>query len=173
MKLIIILLILVIVVVLILALAVILRGGVRGYQKYSGLESQRSSAKQSRDLGADRLKNAERQLVQAQRALSSRHEYERAQDIELLRRRLSTLSDRLRHATYGYSPLGSKNPIREAELVDLQRRDADTIEDAQRILELSESVRHSVANQETIDLSILESSLESLSTSLDRRGATN
>jgi len=80
---------------------------------YSGLEHQRAAAKQARDAGVDRLKEAERHLVQAQRELISHGQTKDAQAIERLRVRLSTAADRHRYATHGYAPLGSPNPIRE------------------------------------------------------------
>jgi hypothetical protein len=152
---------------------VVARWGRRSYQRYSGLERQRASAKQARDAGADRLKDAERHLIEAQQDLAARGEYSRAQDVERLRTRLSTLADRHRYATYGYAPLGSPNPVREAELAQLQQRDADVITDAQAITELAEGVRDRVRDGAVADLRPLEAALERLRAAMDRRKAVN
>jgi hypothetical protein len=152
---------------------VVVRGGLRGYQKYSGLEHQRGSAKQSREVGKARLKGAERNLVEAQRELASRGDYASAQSVERLRSKLSTLADRLRYATYGYSPIGSQNPVREAELADLQERDADTIGDAQRITDLALTVKDACTAGQTPDLQPLQLAVDQLADTLDRRRTTN
>jgi hypothetical protein len=149
------------------------RFGRRNYQRYSGLEHQRGAAKQARAAGADRLKGAERQLVEAQRELVMIGEHDGAQAIERLRTRLSTLADRLRHATYGYSPLGSPNPVREAELAELQERDAETITEAQGIVDLSEKVSSTARAGQVPDLEPLRAALEHLHATLDRRRAVS
>src|ERR1700722_2850917 len=113
------------------------RFGHRTYQRYSGLEHQRAAAKQSRDAGVDRLKDAERLLVRAQCDLIARGDHQNAQAIERVRVRLPTPADRHRYATYGYAPLHSPNPVQEAELAELQSRDAETISDAQMITDLA------------------------------------
>jgi hypothetical protein len=176
MKALVILLILGVIVVVgvgVLLAVVLLRGGQRTYQKYSGLDRQRTAAKQSRETGADRLKTAERHLVVAQRELVGRKEFTQSQEIERLRTQVSTLVDRLRHATYGYSPIGSANPIKEAELAELQERDSEMIIDAQAISELAEQVQSAAAAGESPDLGILSSALENLRATLDRRRAVN
>lgn len=66
------------------------------------------------------------------------------------------MADRHRHATYGYAPLGSPNPVRAAELADLHQRDADAIADAQVIDELAETVRDTVRAGGTPDLRSLQ-----------------
>lgn len=170
MKLAIILLLTLVILVLVAIAIIVLRFSRRSYQRYTGLERQRASAKQSRETGADRLKTAERYLIEAQRELVRRGEHGEAQEIEFLRTPLSTLADRLRHATYGYSPLGSPNPVREDELADLQQRDADTILDAQAIMDLTEQVRTTAQGGEIPDLEALRAALDRLRTSLDRRG---
>jgi len=173
MKLLLIVIALAVIVVLILLAIVLLRGGKRSYQKYSGMERQRGAAKQSRVAGADRLKNAERYLVEAQQQMVARGEYSSAQTLEAPRTRLSTLADRLRHATYGYSPIGSPNPIRETELAELQERDSDTISEAQAITELCKQVKLAASEDQPPDLKTLQFAVEHLMDSLDRRGAVS
>jgi hypothetical protein len=168
----------VILVILVLAVAaglgvVLLRGGRRTYQKYSGLERQRNAAKQSRETGADRIKTAERHLIEAQQELVGRKDFDKAKEIERLRTQLSTLADRLRHSTYGYSPVGSPNPIHEAELADLQDRDAAIISEADGINNLAEQVKTETENGEVPDLRTLKAALENLRTTLDRRRTVN
>lgn len=171
--------IVILVIVLLVALIVVLgllavvaaRWGRRSYQRYSGLERQRASAKQSRETGADRLKDAERQLIDSQRELAARGEHEQARAIEHLRVRLSTMADRHRHATYGYAPLHSPNPVQETELAELQQFDADLIGDAQEIVELAERVRATTRDAVAPDLEPLETALDRLHSTLDRRRA--
>ena len=173
MKTLVIVLIVLLLIAVIALVVVVVRYGLRSYQRYSGLERQRGSAKQSRNAGADRLKTAERYLVEAQRQLAERGEYSQTQPIERLRQRLSTLADRLRHATYGYAPLNSPNPIREAELAELQERDSETITESQSIVELAEDVSTAVRMGSEPDLEALRLALEHLQTTLDRRKAVN
>jgi hypothetical protein len=173
MKLLLIIIAIAVIVVLVLLAIVLLKGGRRTYQKYSGMERQRGAAKQSRVAGADRLKSAERKLVEAQRELSARGAYSDAQAIDRQRMRLSTQADRLRHATYGYSPVGSANPVREAELAQLQKRDADTIADAQALVDIADDICRAASDGQSPDLRPLKSSLDLLQESLDRRRAAS
>ena len=173
MKLLLIIIAIAVIVVLVLLAIVLLRGGRRSYQKYTGMERQRGAAKQSRVAGADRLKSAERKLVEAQRVLVGRGAYDEAQAVERQRMRLSTQADRLRHATYGYSPVGSTNPVHEAELAELQQRDADTIGDAQGIADIAENVCRAATEGLNPDLGPLKSSIDLLQESLDRRKAAS
>ncbi len=173
MKVLVIVLLVALVAVLGLLVVILVRGARRGYQRYTGLERQRDSAKQSRVAGADRLKSAERKLIEAQRQLGTWGAHTEAQSIERLRSRLSTLADRLRYATYGYSPLGSSNPVREGELAELQQRDADTIADAQAIRDLAEEICGRATDGETPDLGPLAAALDLLQESLDRRRAAS
>ncbi len=165
-------LLLVLIVGLVLAAVAAGRFGRRAYQRYSGLEHQRAAAKQSRDTGVDRLKDAERHLVQAQRELITRGQHQDAQAIERIRVGLSTVADRHRYATYGYAPLGSPNPIQESELAELQARDADTIADAQMITDLAAQVAGAASAGSTPDLQPLQAALDHLVSTLDRRKAT-
>ncbi len=169
MKIAIILLLLLVIVALVAAVVVL--WGRRLYQGYSGLEQQRGAAKLARDAGVDRLKEAERRLVTAQRALVARGETGPAQAIEQLRIRLNTAADRHRYATHGYAPLDSAHPLREAELAELQAHDANTIDDAQLIADLSQQIAASAAAPSIPDLAPLEQALDHLTTNLDRRKA--
>lgn len=147
------------------------RFGRRAYQRYSGLDHQRGAAKQSRDAGADRLKDAERHLVQAQRELITRGQHYEAQAVERLRVRLSTAADRHRYASYGYAPVGSPNPVQESELAELQARDAETITDAQMISDLASQASTTAAAGAAPDLGPLEAAVDQLVSTLDRRKA--
>lgn len=167
----IVILLVVLIVGLVLAAVAAGRFGRRSYQRYSGLEHQRASAKQSRDAGVDRLKDAERDLVRAQRELITRGQHQDAQAVERLRVRLSTAADRHRYATYGYAPLGSPNPLQEAELAELQARDADTITAAQMITDLAAQASTTAAEGTTPDLGPLEAAIDHLVATLDRRKA--
>jgi response regulator RpfG family c-di-GMP phosphodiesterase len=149
------------------------RYGKRTYQRFSGLERQRGAAKQARVAGTDRLKDAERQLVEAQRELVTHGDLATSQEIERLRKQLSTMADRLRYATYGYSPVGSADPIKEAELAELQERDADMITEAAAIYDLTEKVNSSTRAGESTDLEPLRAGLEHLRGLLDRRRTVN
>jgi hypothetical protein len=61
----------------------------------------------------------------------------------------------------------------EAELADLQRRDADTIADAQAIADLARIVRDAARDGDAPDLHPLQDALDELETTLDRRKAAN
>lgn len=80
---------------------------------------------------------------------------------------------RHRHAIYRYAHLGAPYLVREAELADLQRRDADTIADAQAIADLARIVRDAARDGDAPDLHPLQDALDELETTLDRRKAAN
>lgn len=165
-----ILLLVVVVIVAVVVLAVVLgRLGRRSHQRYSGLEQQRASGKQSREAGVDRLKQAERQLVDAQRALIDRGEHGPAQETERIRRRISTVADRQKSASYGYAPLGSPTPIQESELADLQAHDEAAVLDAETIVDLARTFAASVRAGDTPDLEPLRAAVQDFEDSLDRR----
>jgi hypothetical protein len=164
----------VVVVLLLIALLVALvRIGRRGWQRYSGLERQRASAKAYRVDGADRLKVAERRMTELERALASEGRLETMQAAEQLRRRLSTCCARFRHAEYGWTPIGAHRPVRETEMSELQERDADLMGDADRIAELVTSLHSSARDDGNLDLEILQTAIEEFESALDRRRKVN
>jgi hypothetical protein len=63
--------------------------------------------------------------------------------------------------------------MHEAELAELQERDAETITEAQMILELSGQVLSTARDGESPDLGPLRSALDHLLATLDRRRAVN
>jgi len=170
---------LIVIVLLLLVLVTVLvalaawRFGRRSYQRYSGLEQQRAGAKRSRDAGVDRLKDAERELVRAQRDLIAHGRHHDAQAIERVRVRLTTAADRHRFATWGYAPLADANSIREAELAELQARDSETIGDAQLVSDLVRQLSRSAADGTALDLSALDVAVAHLTATLDRRKAVS
>lgn len=171
MKTLIIILLVAILVAVVVLVVFVARRGQRSYQRYSGLERQRASAKQSRDAGVDRLKDANGYLVETQRTLIARGDHGAAQDVERLRSKLATMTDRTRFATHGYAPLDSPNPVREEELAELQAHDAETITDAQLVTDLCQQLSAAAHAGETLDLQPLESALGHLSSRLDARKA--
>ncbi len=173
MKILLVILILLFLAVVGLLTVIALRGGRRGFQRYSGLQRQRGGAKQTRMAGYDRLKNSERYLVEAQREMSRKGDHVGAEDIEKLRVPLSTLADRLRAAEYGYSPLGSPNPVREAELAEIQARDADIMVETEAISDLTRGIRDQSRDAQVRDLRVLAMALDHLRESLDRRRKVN
>ena len=164
-----------IILVLLLLAAVVLaaiaawRFGRRSYQRYSGLETQRAAAKQSRDASVDRLKEAERELVHAQRDLIANGRHQDAQTIEHLRVRLTTATDRNRFALHGYAPLTDPNPIREPELAELQAHDAGAVTDAELVRALAARASATAADGTAPELGSLEEAIDHVVASLDRR----
>jgi hypothetical protein len=169
MKTVVVILVIIALVLLALLAAVAARFARRSYQHYSGLEHQRGSAKQARLASVDRLKDAERSLVTARRELAERSGHVEAGQLERLRLRISTLADRLRYASYGYSPLGSPDPIREPELERLQQKDSSAITDAEHIAELARRVATDADTGAAPDLEPLRSALDLFEESLDKR----
>jgi hypothetical protein len=169
MKTVIVILVVVVLVLLALLAVVAARFARRSYQRYSGMEHQRGSAKQARLASVDRLKDAERLLVTAQRALAERSGHVEAGQVERLRLRISTAADRLRYASYGYSPLGSPDPVREPELERLQQNDTSSITDAERIAELARRASTEADTGAALELEPLRSALDLIEESLDRR----
>jgi hypothetical protein len=148
------------------------RWGRRSYRRYSGLERQRASAKQARVAGGHRFQSAGQYLIEAQCLLADRGEYLQAQAIEYLRVGMSAMADRHRQATCGYAPLSSANPVREAELADLQQREADAIADTQAIAELADIVREKTRAGQVPGLQPLRGALD-LEATLNRRKAVH
>lgn len=162
-----------VVIALALLVVILVRYTRRSYETYSGREHQRDANKRLRVSGADRLREADRLLVDAQRSTVARGDHAGAQAIELLRTPLATLADRLRHAVYGYTPMGASDPVKEEELVELQARDADLLGDADAITELAREVSGAARAGSDIDLQPLTDAVDRLRASLDRRRAVN
>jgi hypothetical protein len=59
--------------------------------------------------------------------------------------------------------------MREAEISQLQERDAETISDAQMIADLAEQVRSVASSGQAPELQPLRTALDDLQTTLDRR----
>jgi hypothetical protein len=145
------------------------RLGREKYQQYKGMERQRESNKELRMSGYERLSDAGRQLIEAERALTNRGELAAARDIERLRVRVSTVADRMRYATHGYAPLSATRPVREDGLAALQEHDADALRDADELAEHSREIRGASSAAEPVDLTPLVAMLERLESGLDRR----
>lgn len=169
MKAVIIVLVALLVLLLLILATLLVRMLVRSYQKYSGLSEQRGGAKQARESGSDRLKSAERDLAETQRLLSLRGQTSTAQEFEPLRLHLSTLSDQLRHATYGYSPVGASNRVAEPELAELQAQDLRLMSESDSIARMARSIRDDTVRGKEADLSGIASSLDDLRDAFERR----
>lgn len=173
MKTLLIILVVLAVVVVALLLLVLGRGVRRGTQRYIGLERQRDSAKSSRVAGSERLKKAERSLVEAQRVIGVGGRGPDLRAIERQRLRIASLADQLRYASYGYSAIGAAEPVREPELAELQLQDADLNANAQSVAELADDFRRAVVAGELPTLDPLVSALDLFQEDLERRRPVN
>ncbi len=102
---------------------------VPGYRGYKEKEMAREADKLLREqLSAD-LRQANDRLADVQRQLLSAGALGAMADIDLAMRRLQTLADTVRTASYGYAGLFDAVKIKEAELNALYEHDATLLED--------------------------------------------
>lgn len=104
--------------------------GVARYQDRGGL---RETDKQVRVLLADRLGEFNRILEGAARRLTEAKRLDRLPALDQVARRVNTLADRIRYASYGFAGVFDLHKIRETQLAALHRFDLDLMETVPRL----------------------------------------
>jgi hypothetical protein len=166
-----IIIVVVVVALIVIAIALFAALGKRQYQRYKGLERQRGSAHEARKAGVTRLDEANQKLLRAQRALVDNGRHADAEEVERIRRRLVTATDRHRYTSQGYAPLASDAPVRESELAELQVRDAELVGDSEIVLVAADDVEARSRSEGKLDVSALAAAVDELTHALDRRKA--
>jgi len=94
-----------------------------GYVGYANRETRRQCDKVLRDHIARQLANCESTLQERISALIKVHDLQAAQDLEICRKRINTLSSKIKYAPYGESAFFSENQIKDDELDQLHECD--------------------------------------------------
>jgi hypothetical protein len=101
---------------------------VPGVGAYQDREGMREADKQVRVYLAGQLHSLLRELEPAQRRLADAGRLERLPSLDRIARRLSTLADRIRYASYGFAGVFAAQKIREPELAALHGFDLRLVE---------------------------------------------
>ncbi len=101
---------------------------VPGVGRYQDREGLRETDKQVRVHMADLLNELNRIVEGAERRLAEAGRLDRLPAIDRVARRLSTLADRVRYASYGFAGVFDLHKIRETELAALHRFDIALLE---------------------------------------------
>lgn len=104
-----------------------------GVARYQDREGLRETDKQVRVHLADLLSGLNRILEGAARRLTEARRLDRLPALDRVARRVSTLADRIRHASYGFAGVFDLHKIRETELAALHRFDLDLMETVSRL----------------------------------------
>jgi hypothetical protein len=104
--------------------------GVTRYQDWEGL---REIDKLVRVLLADHLRDLNRILEGVVRRLTEARRLDRLPALDQVARRVSTLADRIRYASYGFAGVFDLHKIREPQLAALHRFDLDLMETVPRL----------------------------------------
>ena len=108
---------------------------VPGVGRYQDREGLRETDKQVRVHLADLLGELNRIVEGAERRLTEVGRLDRLPALARVARRLSTLADRIRYASYGFTGVFNLHKIRETELAALHRFDLDLLEAVPRLRE--------------------------------------
>ncbi len=104
-----------------------------GVARYQDREGLRETDKKVRVLLADRLGEFNRILEGAARRLTEARRLDRLPALDQVARRVSTLADRIRYASYGFAGVFDLHKIREIQLAALHRFDLDLMETVPRL----------------------------------------
>ncbi|OYT66023.1 hypothetical protein B6U74_01955 [Candidatus Bathyarchaeota archaeon ex4484_205] len=96
-----------------------------GYRGYREKEMLRETDKLIRDELIKELKAAKEQLFDIERDFISDKDMRTAKRIEKLLMRVDTMTEKIRHATYGYAPRLNVIEVREKQLLKLMEFDAN------------------------------------------------
>jgi hypothetical protein len=99
-----------------------------GIARYQDREGLRETDKQVRVHLADLLGDLNRILEGAARRLTEARRLDRLPALDRVARRVSTLADRIRYASYGFAGVFDLQKIRETQLAALHRFDLELME---------------------------------------------
>ncbi len=140
-----------------------------GLGRYQDREGLRETDKRVRTHLADRLDDTRRVLGESQRRVAEGRNLDRVPAMERIGRRLGTLADRIRYASYGFAGVFDLQKVRETELLSLHRLDV-ALADAAPVLQ--ERIRGLAAAGESgfpEALLATEEALNQFEEKLDRR----
>jgi len=146
---------------------------VPGVGRYQDREGLRETDKQVRVHMADLLGKLHRIVEGAERRLAEADRLDRLPAIDRVARRLSTLADRIRYASYGFAGVFDLHKIRETELADLHRFDLDLLDVVSRLQKPLQALADAVAEEATLlqTLQAAEAALEDFDHRLADRDA--
>jgi hypothetical protein len=106
---------------------------VPGLGRYQDREGLRETDKQVRVYLADLMTNLVRMVEGEERRLTEAGRLDRLPALDRVARRLGTLADRVRFASYGFAGVFDLHKIRETELATLHRFDLSLVEAVPRL----------------------------------------
>lgn len=106
---------------------------IQGVARYQDREGLRETDKQVRVHLADLLDDLNRILEGTARRLTEARRLDRLPSLDRVARRVSTLADRIRYASYGFAGVFDLQKIRETQLAALHRFDLDLMEAVPRL----------------------------------------
>ncbi len=135
-----------------------------GLPSYHKKESLREADKRLRVHIASTLQDLKRKIeeVQSKEVSSGRLEYLRK--LDLMVSRIDMLSDTIRHAPYGYTPLGDSNPITENVLEEILENDYTLASEINRLsktieLILNQKIDEDIINNCSLTLDSIEDAI--------------
>ncbi|HSD50584.1 MAG TPA: hypothetical protein VLG48_04190 [Candidatus Methylomirabilis sp.] len=142
-----------------------------GVARYQDREGLRETDKQVRVHLADLLGNLARILEGAARRLTEARRLDRLPALDQVARRVSTLADRIRYASYGFAGVFDLHKIRETQLAALHRFDLDLMETIPRLRQPLMALDEAATDEATFPqaLQAVESALQDFDNRLAER----
>ncbi len=145
-------------------------GWIPGYKGYADKEARRDTDRLLREATVRLLEEPKRSIDRAIALCSQSMKFDSLESLEALRRRLATVSDRIRHAPQGYGGFFDTMKIDAAVLADIHDHD-------ERLRELATAVGTAARGLESVDESssvasaskTVQQSIEAVETHLRRR----
>jgi hypothetical protein len=141
---------------------------VPGYKGYKDKELRREADKTQRLFVAERLDTVAKKLDDIKLDLVNRAQLDKLGAIDLVSRKLRTLTDKIRYADYGYAGLFDTDKVDEPILDQLYQFDNNLLTGVQEIETLAGALN---ADSPTLtnDIALLEDKIEALGTQFAER----
>lgn len=127
---------------------------VPGFNGYIERQNRRAADKLLRETVANRFEELRQRLSQLQAEMVSEGQYSLLDEAEKAALSLRTLSDKIRHATYGYSGFFDAVKINEEELAQLYAFDLAFFDIAEQISHAIENIAASFGDEDGLRAAI-------------------
>lgn len=143
-----------------------------GYRGYKEKEFLRETDKLVRDIVHRNIKEASEALREAYRnAINTTGLSQEAKSLEKLSMRCDAIREKIRHATYGYSPLGYAVKVDEESLSRLIEFDANLVDNIEALKTRIGGVKESIESGKLtmVDVKKIEVTIDSFEGTFNRR----
>jgi hypothetical protein len=142
-----------------------------GYEGYHEREKRRDADKVQRDFLADNLKKEKGRLLDCSGALVRSAQLEHTSEIDRISKIFDRITDKIRHADYGYAGFFAAQQINEAELDKMIEFDAALANNLATIGESLTALEASIDTKEGIGakLRAVEKTIKELDLKFDER----